>query len=71
MSMEQLELAVIGLLLFLILLHLARLISKVEDCSIEIKKFNKGMSAFTEVSKLISKLKFIEKKIESWEKSKK
>ena len=50
--MEQLELAVIGLLLFLILLHLARLISKVEDCSTEIRKFNKGMLAFSEVSKV-------------------
>jgi hypothetical protein len=69
--MEQLELAVIGLLLFFICLSLFRLISKVEDCSIEMRKINKGMSLFSEIPKLISKLKFIEKKLESWEKSKK
>jgi hypothetical protein len=69
--MEQLELAIIGLLLFLILLYLARLISKVEDCSIQIKRFNKEMSTLNDIVGLVNKIKHVEEKLKSWEKSKK
>lgn len=69
--MEQLELAVIGLLLFLILLYLHRLVSKIEDCSTQISKFSKEMATLHGVLELVNEVKNLKEKVKLWESKKK
>lgn len=63
--MQELELAVIGLLLFLIILYISRLISKIEELMIEIVKYKKQIMKVVELYDAIKK---IEEKISNFEK---
>lgn len=63
--MQELELAVIGLLLFVIILYISRLISKIEELLIEIVKCKKQIIKLVELYDAIKK---IEEKINNWEK---
>jgi len=63
--MQELELGVIGFLLFLIILYMSRLISKIEELMIEIAQCKKEIMKLLELYDAIKK---IEEKINNWEK---